>query len=124
MGKITREYLKKISFRVDLSKIDDFTGGEFFWHKTHEGSDFWIDANHTRTDGKIPAEAQAIINEMIRVWNGGEPQPDPAIEYCITNGPGTLIDYGFDVGMLRFDGFNALGTVYIAPTTTACMTGK
>lgn len=67
--------------------------------------------------------------------------PKPAIEYCITAGPGRLIDFGVCEGEMSllhdtvecmevddkgrlYGRWREPTTLHIAPTTTACMTGK
>lgn len=73
------------------------------------------------------AEAHEVLKSAISV------SPQPAIEYCITAGPGRLIDYGVCEGEM-YHNVNAVTTnegrfvaysqLHIAPTTTACETGK
>ena len=61
----------------------------------------------------------------------------PAVEYCITAGPGTLLDHGVTTVPMDFqshvftnvndEGFSINGgmtKIQIRPTTTSCMTGK
>lgn len=50
----------------------------------------------------------------------------PAIEYCITDGPGLLIDFGVTTDEMRVSVFELANElkVWVAPTTTACETGK
>lgn len=136
MGKITREYLENIDFDIEEAKDIDRFGGAFIWSATHEGQQFWFDAVMSIKGDKLPTEAQAIVDEMIRVWEGGEPQPEPAIEYVITAGPGRMIDLGVTTEEMKFvSGFHYAEeegkfhreirtTLHCAPTTTACMTGK
>lgn len=129
-GEITREYLNRIGFRPDKAKIYDVNAA-FGWYYTHEGFDYWF---LQEGDG-LTAEGKAKIDEMIRVWEGKEPNQETAIEYCITGGEGRLVDYGVTAELhaevsyvLHHDeDWGIIGVAYAqyhaVPTTTACQTG-
>lgn len=139
MGKITREYLEKIDFVIDAAKDIDRFGGAFSWSATHQGQSFWIHAVKRIERGELPGVAKAIVDEMIRVWNESEAQPDqpePSIEYVITAGPGRMIDLGVTTEFYSKMEYQlhhkenweisgaAIPEYHAVATTTACMTGK
>lgn len=78
MTEITREYLKEILFNINEVK-----GGRidtaFLWGLTHEGIEYWIEADCSlEENGFLPEEAQKIVDEMIRVSEDGQQQDGKA----------------------------------------------
>ncbi len=80
MTNITIEYLEHIKFNRAL-QINKFRGPahHFHWNKTIEGMAYWNAADDVYLhSGALPPAAQALVDEMIRVWDSKHlPQPNP-----------------------------------------------
>lgn len=68
--EITREYLNSIGFNIEFAKNYD-VARSFSWARSHEGLEFWA-----LPDMALTPERKAKIDEMIRVWEGKEPNPE------------------------------------------------